>query len=298
MSEHTIRAYRSMADAEPQYRLWLSATEGLTRPWRSCLRNVQHQLANAEKHAGCRLYAEDAGGKMVGYIGTHPPFEWDPAAHGPPSDRLGWAIPFGLPWTHPRDPALEATLYDEMIRTTPETYAAFQRDIYIQRFRESWTDRLRFLTDRGWKLFKRLPLLGRGTVGATSASPLRAVKLDDAELLAELSERDPTAESRSAEAFRAACEGGWLALEECWRVGDHGVFALEPRGRWAAVTAMLATPEHWDQTLNAAASRAAALGAGEIYFTIDENDRTRHHALAERGFAEVDAGVYYLRDAD
>ena len=34
--------------------------------------------------------------------------------HGPPAKSLGWAIPFGYPWTHPQDEGLEAALYDEM----------------------------------------------------------------------------------------------------------------------------------------------------------------------------------------
>ena len=299
MPGYTIRPFRSLADADRQYRLWLAATEGLTRPWRSCLRNVEHQLGQAERFPGCRLYAERPDGSLAGYIGTHPPFEWSPAAHGPPSDRLGWAIPFGLPWTHPRDPALEVTLYDEMIRTTPETFAGFQRDIYIQRFRESWTDRIGFLTDRGWRLLKRLPLLGRAVGAARLPGPdLSPVTEVDLGLLAALSERDPTTTPVTIDALRGRCDGGWLDLDSTRRLGDRGAFSLEARGRWAAVTAFFAGTDDWDEVLAAAAAHAAQLGVGEIYFTIDEHEHQLHRALTDRGFGEVDAGVYYTRDAD
>lgn len=119
MSDYVIREYRGADDAHRQYELWLSATAELPRAWRSCLRNVEHQLEQAKQFPRCRLYAERADGSLLGYIGTHPPFEWVASQHGPPARSLGWAIPFGFPWTHPLDEALEVALYNEMIRITP-----------------------------------------------------------------------------------------------------------------------------------------------------------------------------------
>jgi hypothetical protein len=81
-------------------------------------------------------------------------------------------------------------------------------------------------------------------------------------------------------------------------VADRGAFAIEQRGAWAAVTLLLARPNAWDETLQAAAAQAGALGAREIYFTIEAHETRRREALDRRGFREVDAGVYYVRDAD
>ncbi len=50
--------------------------------------------------------------------------------------------------------------------------------------------------------------------------------------------------------------------------------------------------------LRAAAAQAAALGVREIYFTIEPHETVRRQALEHHNFIEVDAGVYYVRDAD
>lgn len=298
MPDWTIRPFRSMADAAPQYALWLEATAHLPRAWRSCLRNVEHQLAQAAAAPGCRLYAERPDGSLAGYIGVHPPFEWSPAAHGPPSEPLGWAIPFGFPWTFPRDPSLEVVLYDEMARSIPETFAASRRDIYIQRFRETWTEHIGFLTARGWRQLKRVPLLGDAAEVRRAPPELSPVHMSELQSIADLAASDPTATDVTAEQLRARCEGGWLDPDAFWRLGDRGAFALEPRGRHAAVTAFFATPEGWDDTLAAASAHAAALGARELYFTVEPHEQPLRDALAARGYTEVDAGVYYARDAD
>lgn len=300
MADHTIRAWQGPQDARPQYELWLRATATLPRAWRSCLGNVEHQLEQGRQYPRCRLYAERPDGTLLGYIGTHPPFEWLAEQHGPPAQSLGWAIPFGLPWTDPWDEALQARLYDEMIRITPEIYSRFRRDIYIQRFRESWSRHLAFLKQRGWRLQERIPLLGR-QVGTPGAPPgeLVVVTRDDLELVSDLCRSDDTAvETFSADDLRQRYDGGWIVNDTFWRLGERGAFALEQRGPWAAVTVMFARPEAWAETLRAAAAQAGALGAGEIYFTVDHHEKRRRQALETRGFGEVDAGVYYVRDAD
>ncbi|MCB9850818.1 MAG: hypothetical protein H6817_08950 [Phycisphaerales bacterium] len=297
---YTIRAFRDAGDAVPQYELWLRATEGLPRAWRSSLRNVQHQLTNAVEFPNCRLYAERADGTMTGYIGTHPPFEWLAAAHGPPARSLGWAIPFGFPWTHPVDAALESALHDEMIRLTPITYADFKRDIYVQRFRESWTRHIAFLENRGWRLLDRIPLIGK-EIGNLGSPPSETVPVtrDDMSLVAELCQADDTAvEDYSSEELLRRYDAGWIVSDTFWRVGERGCFALEQRGQWSAVTLLFAKPEAWDQTLQTAAAQASMLGAKEIYFTIESHEGKRRAALDRHNYREVDAGVYYVRDAD
>lgn len=301
MADYTIRPFRGPQDASPQYELWLRATEDLPRAWRSSLRNVDYLLKQGTKYPRCRLYAERADGTLLGYVGTHPPFDWEAETHGPPNEALGWAIPFGYPWTDPLDEKLAAALYDEMIAAIPEMYADLQRDVYIQRFRESWTYPIDFLKQRGWRLYKRLPLIGReiGDVGPPPAD-LSLVTREDLPLISTLSAADKTSGAPlSSEALEQHYDGGWIAADTFWRLGERGAFALEQRGRWAAVTVLFAPPDAWDETLKAAAAQSAVLGAAEVYFTIDPHqDAERLAVLEKRGFAEVDAGVYYVRDAD
>ena len=300
MPTYSIRPGRDLADAAPQYELWLRATESLPRAWRSCLRNVECQLRHVELFPHCRLYAERENGELLGYIGTHPPFEWSPAAHGPPAESLGWAIPFGFPWTYPVDLALEVDLYDAMTQAVPQVYADFQRDIYVQRFRESWQRQIDFLLERGWRLHQRLPLLGRSTGAPPPEAPeLSLVTPGDLEFIARCSAADDTvAESTSAETLKQRLDDGWIDGAAFWRLPDAGAFALEVRGSAAAVTFFATPPAHWDATLAAAAAQAASCGATEIYFTLDQGESRRRAALEQRGFGEVDAGVYYVRDAD
>ena len=300
MQELTIRPFRSLADARPQYELWLRATESLPRAWRSSLRNVEHQLGNGERYPNCRLYAERPDGTFAGYIGNHPPFEWVAEQHGPPARSLGWAIPFGFPWTDPLDTELERALYDAMIQATPATYAESRRDFYIQRFRESWTRPIVFLQDRGWRLLDRLPLYGRTITGAGLAPQgLTPVKEADLEFVSRVAEADPTAiDKPSTDGLVQRFRAGWIVSDSFYRLEDSGAFALEVRGQWAAVTLFYAGPDAWEDTLRAAAAQASALSATEMYFTIDSHESARRSALERNGFGEVDAGVYYIRDAD
>lgn len=300
MADLTIREFRGESDARPQYELWLRATAPLPRAWRSCLRNVESQLEQAVQFPKSRLYAEGSDGTLLGYIGTHPPFEWIASQHGPPARSLGWAIPFGFPWTDPVNEALEAALYDEMIGVTSEIYSAFQRDVYIQRFRESWTRHVAFLEHRGWKRCDRVPLIGRA-IGSpdAAAGDLVVMTREDLSIVSDLTQVDETAaETIDTADLQQRYDNGWIVSETFWRLGERGAFALEPRGRWAAVTVFCARPDAWDETLSAAAAKAAELGATEFYFTIDAHEAPRRRALERRGFDEVDAGVYYARDAD
>ena len=300
MADYTIRELRGLDDARPQYELWLRATDALPRAWRSCLRNVEHQLRQGLAYPRCRLYAERPDATLVGYIGTHPPFEWIADQHGPPAQSLGWAIPFGFPWTDPHDERLEQELYDEMIRVTPKAFGEFRRDIYIQRFRESWSYHVGSLEQRGWRRHARLPLLGRALGGPeTPSHELVAVTRGDLGLGATLIREDETAADKfSLSDLQQRYDAGWIASDTFWRLGERGVFALEQRGRWAAVTLLAARRDAWDETLRAAAAQAGVLGAAEIYLTVEPHEVRRRAALAGLGFREVDAGVYYVREAD
>ena len=300
MPDYVIRESKGVADAGPQYTLWLRATDTLHRPWRSCLRNVEQQLRHVEKYPKCRLYAERPDEALLGYIGTHPPFEWIASQHGPPAKSLGWAIPFGFPWTYPLDERVEAALYDEMIRVTPKIYAKFKRDIYIQRFRESWSRPIAFLERRGWTLHDRVPLIGR-EIGDPGAVPKETVPLgrEDLALVSDLSQEDDTAADKfTVGQLQERFDGGWIVHDTIWRLGERGAFALEQRGPWAAVTVFFARPEACTETLHAAAAKAHAMGAREIYFTIDAHETRRREFLQRQDFSEVDAGVYYVRDAE
>jgi hypothetical protein len=44
-------------------------------------------------------------------------------------------------------------------------------------------------------------------------------------------------------------------------------------------------------------SQAAMLNATEVYFTVEAKDELKRKALEDLDFGEVDAGVYYVRDA-
>ncbi len=300
MIDYTIRGFRSVEDAQPQYELWLRATANLPRAWRSSLRNVEYQLSHGPKYPNCRLYAEGNDGELLGYIGAHPPFEWIASQHGPPADSFGWAIPFGFPWTDPLDESLEAALYDEMIRVTPETFAEFQRDVYIQRFRESWSQHIARIEQRGWQQHSRIPLLGRQIDDPGPIhGDLTAVTRDDLALISTLCGVDDTsADKPSTSDLEHRWDDGWIVSDTFSRLGERGAFALEQRGKWAVVTVFVAEPSAWDETLRAAASQARTLGACELYFTIESHDVLRRDALERRGFTVVDAGVYYVRDAD
>lgn len=300
MNDYLIREYSTPNDATLQYELWLAASESLPRAWRSSLQNVRHQLKHAQRYPKCRLYAEHQSGKLLGYIGTHPPFEWTTSQEDQPTKSLGWAIPYGFPWTHPQNSELEVALYDAMLRATPEQYAEFQRDIYVQRFRASWTRHLAFMEQRGWRLHKRIPILGRSADTDEESRPkLTLVQRDDLSLVSSISQQDEViAKQLTLAELQQHYDGGWIASETFWRLGEDGVFAIESRASWAEVTLLLAKPDAWGQTLQAAVAQAAALGAAEVYFTVEAHESRLLNLLETHSFREVDASVYYLRDAD
>ena len=187
-----------------------------------------------------------------------------------------------------------------MIEITPQVYSEFQRDIYIQRYRESWSSHLEFLKARGWRQIARAPLIGKATL-ATEIPPadLRSGSRDDLSFLSELSQLDEmTASPLSLEVIQNRFDAGWIVHETFWCLGDRGAFVLEPRGDQAAVTVLYARPESWERTVVAALAQATRLGASEAYFTLEAKDERKQRALEAMGFSEVDAGVYYVCDAN
>ncbi len=283
-----------------QYKLWLAATSHLPRAWRSSLVNVEHQLVQAKEFPFCRIYAEDQSNQLVGYIGSHPPFDWKAELHGPPYENLGWAIPFGFPWTWPRNTNLAERLYREQENRIPEIYSAFRRDIYIQRFRESWSEQLDFLRQHGWVQISRAPLLGKSLFNA-EAPPTNVVPATrgDFEKIGDfVTDENVNYVSLTAQAALRLYDQGWINGEYAWRYADRGIFVLDPRGRYVGVTYCFGTAGEWDNVVNAAMTQAAQLGGEEVYFTVTEKEQEKHSRLSQLGFREVDAGIYMARRAD
>lgn len=294
MQDVKFRYYEGPQDAERQYELWLRATDDLPRVWRSSLVNVRCHTKPAEQHPAARIYAERPDGQLIGYIGTHPPFEW-----APPSEpvRLGWTIPFGFPWTFPIDRDLEAELYDRMMRVTPNTYPGSQVDCYIQRFRESWPRQIEFLFERGWKQLWRFPILSR-RIEEEQAEPgldIKTVTPQDLPAVCEFGADDPLVKNApNPKSLRQDLDGGWLPWHGMRLVEGAGAFALDIRPPWAEVKLFhvgrgaAAT----DRLLQAITATARQVGVSETYFALDPDETERMGSLAERGFTDVDAGVY------
>ncbi len=253
----SFRPYRGPEDLAHQYRIWTAATEGLPFAWRSTETNVRHISAHAPKFPGSRLFAE-RDGQVVGYIGTHDPFRWK---------TLGMAVPFGFPWTWPRDGALERELYDRMYAATPAVYAGQKIDFYIQRFRRSWTHHHTFFRERGWREAWADPIMTRpilpdgggviagpgtamteGAFSSTapttprSSSPpalsiLHAERLTEAHIdeVVALAASDPTSikPDPDAKAIRARFNDGWAEWEGAWIVKGEGPAVGDPAGAFA-----------------------------------------------------------------
>ncbi|MGD2110853.1 MAG: hypothetical protein PVI86_15855 [Phycisphaerae bacterium] len=293
MSHYRFRYYSGAADAERQYDLWLRATEGLPRAWRSNMTNVRHCLKGAETHPQARIYAENAGGELVGYIGTHAPFEWYPG---------GWTLPFGFPWTHPIDEELESSLYARMIEITPRTYPGHHRNLYIQRFRESWVRHIAFMLLRGWRRKWRYPILSCRVDAFKPGREVAPRPMEPADLPAVCdfaSSDSHVTKDVEVNALRREFDEGWLDLSSAWIVPETGAFVLDVRPPWAEVKLCHARPgDAFDTMLRAIAATSAKQNVSEIYFTLDEIESERHRALVDRGFEEVDAGVYLVLELE
>ncbi len=291
MPSYSYRNYAGPEDARRQYDLWIQATDDLPLAWRSNVTNVRYQLSHAEGHPGMRIYAERPDGELAGYIGTHPPFEWEPGS---------WTIPFGFPWTYPVDGALERELYDRMFAAVPGLYPGMPRNLYVQRFRESWRRHVDFMFERGWKRKWRLPILGRRATEVAGGAVAEAALITEGDLAAvcEFAANDPhTADAPDVDALRRRLHDGWLEWESTWLVPRLGVFALEARKTWAGVSMFhpASGGDAFDALLATAAATAARLGADLIHFTLEgDKEAARMAALADRGFAEIDAGCYVV----
>lgn len=286
----TFRPYRSPEDLHHQYRLWTAATEGLPFAWRSTETNVRHISAHAPKYPGSRLFAE-RGGQVVGYIGTHDPFQWK---------ALGMAVPFGFPWTWPRDGALERELYDRMLGATPGVYAGQKIDFYIQRFRRSWEHHHAFIRERGWREAWADPIMTRpvgATAGVPGAETLTNAHVDE---VVRLAAADPTAlkPAPDAKGIRARFTDGWCEWDSAWIIPGAGAVAIEVRnpGGWAEVKTFYATPAGFAQVVAVADAQAAVLGARELYFTIRPGGEARKPVVQQLGFRHADDDVFVRLD--
>jgi hypothetical protein len=289
----TFRPYTGPKDLDHQYRIWTAATEGLPFAWRSTETNVRYISSHAPKFPGSRLFAErdGPGGEVVGYIGTHDPFQWK---------TLGMAVPFGFPWTWPRDGALERELYDRMFASTPSVYAGQKIDFYIQRFRRSWTHHHAFLSERGWREAWADPILTR-PVGKTTGTP-KFEKLTDAHVdeVVKLAAADPTAlkPAPDANGIRARFTDGWCEWDSAWIIPGAGAVAIEVRkpGGYAEIKTFYATPAGFADVVALADAQAAAMGARELYFTIRPGGEARKGPVEKLGFKHVDDDVFVRRD--
>jgi hypothetical protein len=286
----SFRNFIGPEDLDHQYRIWTAATEGLPFAWRSTDTYVRHNGAHAPKFPGARLFAE-RGGQVVGYIGTHDPIQWQ---------TLGMAVLFGFPWTWPQDGALERELYDRMLAATPGVYAGQKIDLYIQRFRRSWTHHHTFFRERGWREALAWPIMTRPLAGR--AGTPKAEKLTDAHVdeVVELAASDPTSikPNPDAKAVRARFNNGWTEWEGAGIVKGAGAFAIEVRKPWAEVKMFYATPAEFKRVVDAVDGAAAALGARELYFTIPTGGEARKAAVEKLGFKHVDDDVVVRRDLD
>lgn len=286
-----IRPCAGPKDLEDQYPLWLRATDGLPYAWRSSVPNARFVSRHAAAHPRSRWYAE-RNGELVGYIGTHPQIEWSPGL---------WLMPFGFPWTFPRDASLERALYERMVAEAPTLYPDLPRPSgYVQRFRGSWRHHLSFLEQRGWKQRWTLPLLAhqaRPDEAARAAVPLGG----RIEALAQLAACDPhDTDRRTVESLKRSFAGGWLDSECTWIVEDLGAFEIEVRRPWGEVRLLLTAPgsEKSDAFWLSLYAKAAELGASEVYFTVDEQAAGRREQLERRGFTVAETGVYPVLDVE
>lgn len=281
-----FRGMESALDADRQYCLWLRATQELPLAWGSSLRNARSMAARAEAFPGSRIYAENRQGDLVGYIGTHPPFEWG---------ELGSAAPFGFPWTWPRDEGLEVELYDRMVSAIPLAYGQYRPRAFIQRFRTGWERQLGFMAARGWTERFRNPIWSRAIPNGhrEGAGGLRLLGADGLEVLAAHADHDVAETSRPSVSSLGEREAaGWFTMERCWESPGAGAFAFTVRNGVAEVELFYAREERVGEVLLMLQSAASAHGATRVYFTLGEAAKRRMDQLAGSGFAQTDADVY------
>jgi hypothetical protein len=290
MSSLRFRDYHGPEDIENQYLLWQKATDGLVYAWRSNMTNARYLGAQAQKYPGARIYAETESGELMGYIGTHPPFEWEPGR---------WAVPFGFPWTYPTDEGLERELYDRMRSQTPIVYGGLKMDFYVQRFRSLWKRQLEFMAARGWQPRWRHPIWAQAVadVDDTAAAATEPVTANDLNVVSEYARvDDQMSDPPSVEELLRRLEAGWLELDAMRLLPGDGAFALEVRRPWAEVKLFCARPGAMGRVLEAARATARRSRAEEIYFTLRESAKPRIEALGGHGFREACADIYVVCD--
>lgn len=283
----TFRPTVGPIDADRQYGLWQRATAGLPLAWSSSLANARSLAARAAEHPGARIYAE-RDGELVGYIGTHPPFDWG---------EIGLASPFGFPWTFPRDDGLAAELYSRMLEAIPRVYAAEPPQYLIQRFRSTWSEQLGFVATRGWTERFRKGIWARrsGDDGNPIAGKLRILEAGTSGFaaLSAHADHDTALTSRpSASTLGERAESGWFSPERCWRAEGLGAFSIDVRGDWAEVQLFHAHEGRVAELLSLLDVAARAHGANAVYFILGDAETARIEQLKGAGFSMIDADVY------
>lgn len=284
----TFRGCVGPIDADRQYLLWLHATAKLPLAWSSSLTNARALAFRAAQHHGSRIYAE-RDGQLVGYIGTHPPFD---------SGDMGLTAPFGYPWTFPHNPALAAELYTRMLESLPLAYKDDKPRAIIQRFRSTWTEQLSFVAARGWTERFRKGIWARRimTPAAADTSRVQPVTPGDPSVLERLSgyaDHDTVLSSRpSVSTLTERAASGWFSLERCWEVENIGAFSFDVRGDWAEVQLFHARDSHAAEMLALLDAAAQAHGATGVYFILGDGEAARIEQLKRAGFSLIDADLY------
>ncbi|MCA9277943.1 MAG: hypothetical protein H6815_04055 [Phycisphaeraceae bacterium] len=303
MGTITFRTEVSKDDWQAQFALWQRATNTLSRCWPSSLRNARSLHQSALKTPGSRIYAE-LDGKLVGYIGWHPPFAWE---------GLGTAVPFGYPWTDPHDNDLAAELYARMIPQLVESTREDPPDVLIQRFRSSWPAQRAFMRDRGWTDAWRQQIWSIDTAGVPTGligdAPVEAV---DAYLIAARLDpyiKNPPTRDELTQQYR----NGWIDMSMLRVVREEdtiehtemerreslgvaspivGAFNCAVNGLWAEGQLFACDAKH-AKIVHATAQRCARLhGATEYGFVMGRDDEERIRRLHALGYDLRDADVY------
>ncbi len=280
----TFRETIGPIDADRQYTLWRRATEGLPLAWSSSLANARALAARAARFPGSRLYAE-RNAELVGYIGTHPPFDWG---------EMGVTAPFGHPWTWPRDEALAGELYTRMLEAVPRVYAVEKPRMLLQRFRSTWSEQLAFMEARGWTERFRKGIWARRAGSEADGGAGRLIPLGaDPHAFAKLSayaDTDATLVSRpSASTISEQAASGWFSPERCWEAEGLGAFSLDIRGDWSSSTRATGAPaSSWPSWMSPPALTALT----PCVLHPGDGETARITQLRNAGFALIDADIY------
>ncbi len=294
MADYRLRNYERSEDCKRQYEFWLRATQDLPYAWASNLRNVRYLMKEMDKYPKARIYAEDESGELVGYIGTHPPFDFGDGVR---------VVPFGYPWTFPRDETLAAALYDQMLESTPNCYGGMRFDLYLQRFRRSWKDEITFMEARGWREKWSYPILAQEIPGVEGCPLPRLMKVTACDLrqVESLAKRDELIDDApSSNLLHDKLQAGWLSWDAIWILPWDGAFSFEVRDRVAEVKLFVVSGgvRAAENLMRGTYAMARQAGVSTLSFTLSGYNAKRREQFEELGFIHVDDEVFLELSAE